>query len=204
MAQDITGPQSASATPLKLLRTPPRKERADAARNRAAVLRAAARLFAEHGVAEVSMDQVAAAAGVGKGTLFRRFGDKSGLAAALLDARERDLQEAILQGPPPLGPGAPARDRLAAFADAYLSYLLEHLDLVRMSETASPGARYRIGAYRFWHQHVALLLAGTPDPDQAAHALLAPLAAEHVSAVLPELGEHRLRSGLARLARAAL
>jgi len=161
MAQDITGPQSASATPLELLRTPPRKERADAARNRAAVLRAAARLFAEHGVAAVSMDQVAAAAGVGKGTLFRRFGDKSGLAAALLDARERDLQQAILRGPPPLGPGAPARDRLAAFADAYLSYLLEHLDLVRMSETASPGARYRIGAYRFWHQHVALLLAGT-------------------------------------------
>jgi hypothetical protein len=48
------------------------------------------------------------------------------------------------------------------------------------------------------------LLAGTPDPDQAAHALLAPLAAEHVRAVLPELGESRLRSGLARLARAAL
>ena len=53
------------------------------------------------------MDQVAAAAGVGKGTLFRRFGDKSGLAAALLDARERVLQEAVLFGPPPLGPGAP-------------------------------------------------------------------------------------------------
>jgi AcrR family transcriptional regulator len=204
MAQDSTGPQSACATPLELLRTPPRKERADAARNRAAVLEAAARLFAEHGVEAVSMDQVAAAAGVGKGTLFRRFGDKSGLAAALLDARERVLQEAILHGPPPLGPGAPARDRLAAFADAYLSYLLEHLDLVRMSETASAGARYRIGAYRFWHQHAALLLAGTPDPEQAAHALLAPLAAEHVSAILPELGEQRLRAGLARLTRSAL
>src|SRR5215467_8301633 len=177
MLDDNTGPQSASATSLELLRTPPPKERADAARNRAAVLQAARQLFAEQGVAAVSMDQVAAAAGVGKGTLFRRFGDKSGLAAALLDARERDLQEAILQGPPPLGPGALARDRLAAFADAYLSYLLEHLDLVRMSETAAPGARYRIGAYRFWHQHVALLLAGTPDPDLAAHALLAPLAA---------------------------
>src|SRR5256884_7152097 len=136
MAQDSTGPQSASATPLERLRTPPRKERADAARNRAAVLRAAARLFAEHGVAEVSMDQVAAAAGVGKGTLFRRFGDKSGLAAALLDARERDLQEAILHGPPPLGPGAGAAARLTAFTGAYLGYLLAHLELARMSETA--------------------------------------------------------------------
>jgi AcrR family transcriptional regulator len=173
----------------------------DAARNRAAVLAAAARLFAEHGVAAVSMDQVAAAAGVGKGTLFRRFGDKSGLAAALLDAAERELQEAILHGPPPLGPGAPARDRLTAFAGAYLAYLLEHLDLVRMSETASPGARYRIGAYRFWHRHAAILLAGTPDPEEAAHTLLAALAAEHVAAVLPEIGPERLRAGVARLAR---
>ena len=198
-----TGLQSGCAIDLELLRTPPPRERADAARNRAAVLTAAARLFAEHGVDAVSMDQVAAAAGVGKGTIFRRFGDKSGLAAALLDARERELQEAILHGPPPLGPGADPPRRLAAFAEAYLDYLLEHLDLVRMSETATPGARYRIGAYRFWHRHAAILLASTPDPDHAAHALLAPLAAEHVAAILPELGDERLRGGVARLARSA-
>ena len=203
MSNDSTGLRSVSATPLELLRAPPPRERADAARNRAAVLAAAARLFAEHGVAGVSMDQVAAAAGVGKGTVFRRFGDKAGLAAALLDARERGLQEAILRGPPPLGPGADPADRLAAFADAYLDYLLGHLELVRMSETAAPGARYRIGAYRFWHRHVAILLSGVPDPDHAAHAFLAVVAAEHVAAVLPELGEARLRAGLARLAQAA-
>jgi AcrR family transcriptional regulator len=203
MPSHRTGPQSGSATPLELLRTPPPQERADAARNRAAVLTAAARLFAEHGVDAVSMDQVAAAAGVGKGTIFRRFGDKSGLAVALLDARERELQEAILHGPPPLGPGADPPQRLEAFAGAYLDYLLEHLDLVRMSETATPGARYRIGAYRFWHRHAAILLAGTPDPDHSAHALLAPLAAEHVAAILPELGEERLRAGIERLARSA-
>ena len=42
-----------------------------------------------------------------------------------------------------------------------------------------------------------------PDPDHAAHAFLAVVAAEHVAAVLPELGEARLRAGLARLAQAA-
>lgn len=201
---DSTGPQSgyANAADLELLRTPPPRERADAARNRAAVLAAAAALFAKHGVAQVSMDQVAAAAGVGKGTLFRRFGDKSGLASALLDAAERDLQERILHGPPPLGPGAPAEERIAAFTGAYVDYLLKHLDVVRMSETATPGARYRIGAYRFWHQHLMILLAGTADPDFAAHALLAMLAAEQVSAVLPQVGERRLRAGLDRVARA--
>jgi hypothetical protein len=57
MFGDNTGPQSVSATSLELLRAPPPRERADAARNRAAVLQAAAGLFAEHGVAAVSMDR---------------------------------------------------------------------------------------------------------------------------------------------------
>jgi len=204
MSPDHSGPQSGSAIPLELLRTPPRKERADAARNRVVVLEAAARLFAEHGVDAVSLDQIAATAGVGKGTLFRRFGDKSGLAIALLDERERALQESILRGVPPLGPDAPAAQRLPAFFDAYLDYLLANLDLVRMSETASVGARYRVGAYRFWHRHLTILLAGTPDPEHTAHALLAAVAGEHVAALLPELGEQRIRAGLRRLAMSQL
>ncbi|TDB72387.1 TetR/AcrR family transcriptional regulator [Micromonospora sp. KC721] len=183
------------------LRTSPPRERADAARNRAAVLEAAAVLFRERGVEAVSMDAVAAAAGVGKGTLFRRFGDKAGLATALLDEQERDLQEAILFGPAPLGPGpsgtaVTSQERLRAFVEAYLDHLLGHLDLVRVSETAAPGARYRIGAYRFWRRHVALLLAGRADPVADAHLLLAALAAEHVAAVRVELGDERLRGSL--------
>jgi Bacterial regulatory proteins, tetR family len=67
-----------SATPIELGRTEPLRERADAARNRLRILDAAARLFAELGVDAVSLDAVAAEAGVGKGTVFRRFGDKSG------------------------------------------------------------------------------------------------------------------------------
>ncbi|MGY0236008.1 TetR/AcrR family transcriptional regulator [Longispora urticae] len=203
MASDVNGPQSGYQELLQL-RTSPPTERADAARNRATVLDAAARLFAEHGADNVSMDAVAAAAGVGKGTLFRRFGDRAGLAAALLDARERELQQQILSGPAPLGPDGAPGERLVAFVAAYLDYLLGHLDLVRMSETAAPGARYRIGAYRFWHRHVALLLTGAAeDPEYAAHALLAGLGAEHVTAVLPVLGEDRLRAGvLAEAARA--
>lgn len=186
------------------LRASPPKERADAARNRAAVLDAAAQLFATHGVENVSMDAVAAAAGVGKGTLFRRFGDKAGLGAALLDRRERELQDAILFGPPPLGPGPAGQPtaptaRLSAFVDAYLDYVLDHLDLVRMSETASPGARYRIGAYRFWHRHVTLLLAAArpdSDADALAHTVLAPLAAEHLHAVVDEHGPERARAAV--------
>src|SRR5690606_28624703 len=97
-----------------------------------------------------------------------------------------------------LGPGKPGddptpADRLRAFVVAYLDYLLAHLDLVRMSETGSPGTRYRIGAYRFWHHHIRLLLAARDDPQADAHTLLAVLGAEHISAVTTELGPARTR-----------
>ncbi|GII60160.1 hypothetical protein Skr01_02450 [Sphaerisporangium krabiense] len=187
---------------VELLREGRPRERADAARNRERVLAAAARLFREHGVAAVSMDAIAAEAGVGKGTLFRRFGDRSGLAAALLDARERELQERVIFGPPPLGPGAPPAARLLAFAEAYAAYLYGHLDLLRVSETASPGARYRLGAYRFWHRHLALLLteAGRGrDADYLAHALLAPLGAEMAAALRGTCDAARTVAGLREL-----
>ncbi|TDD68261.1 TetR/AcrR family transcriptional regulator [Actinomadura rubrisoli] len=193
---------------MELMRTPPPKERADAARNRVKVLAAAAELFARHGVESVSMDAVASAAGVGKGTLFRRFGDKAGLAAALLDERERELQDAILSGPSPLGPGpsdqsVTASERLHAFADAYLDYVLNHLSLVRMSETAAPGARYRIGAYRFWHRHLTVLLGrSVPDGEAVAHTLLAALGGEHLAAMVEDLGAERARAAVHTLFRA--
>ncbi|MGZ4457453.1 MAG: TetR/AcrR family transcriptional regulator, partial [Nocardioides sp.] len=57
---------------LPLLDTPP-AERADAARNREALLLAATRLVEHCGVDAVTMDAVAHEAGVGKGTVFRRF-----------------------------------------------------------------------------------------------------------------------------------
>lgn len=158
------------------------RERADAARNRERVLAAAERLFAERGVAQVTMDDVAAAAGVGKGTLYRRFTDRGGLAVALLDQRERQLQQAILTGPPPLGPGASAADRLAAFVTSYLFLVDRHLDLVLLSQTATPGARLRTGAHAFWRQHCTYLLreVSAPHPDVRADLLLAGLSAEQV------------------------
>lgn len=157
------------------------KERADARRNRQLILDAAARLFAKEGVGRVSMDAIATEAGVGKGTLFRRFGDKAGLAVALLDSTQHRLQKNVVGGPPPLGPGAEPIERIMAFLRAYLEMLENSTELLLMSETASPGARYRVGAYRFWHHHlVELIHKCDPSLDAfaIAHALLAPLAAD--------------------------
>ena len=53
-----------------------RAERIDAARNREAILEAAQRLLSAQGTESITMDKLACEAGVGKGTLFRRFGDR--------------------------------------------------------------------------------------------------------------------------------
>lgn len=187
---------------LPTIGAPPR-ERADAARNRRRILDATDRLFARDGVAGVSLDAIAAEAGVGKGTLFRRFGSKAGLASALLGERERELQAAVLSGPPPLGPGAPAADRLRAFVLGYLELLERNLELVHLSETAHPGARYQVGAYQFWRLHVSVLLAEldpTIDAEYASHALLAPLGADLTRALTGDgFTYQRIRAGLTAL-----
>src|SRR5262245_39451859 len=101
-------------------------ERRDAARNREALLRAAARLVETCGIGGVTMDAVAAAAGVGKGTVFRRFESREGLMAALLDHSEAEWQAAVISGPPPLGPGAEPWDRLVIFGRSRLETVLLH------------------------------------------------------------------------------
>lgn len=156
-----------------------RRERADAARNRQRVLRAAAALFAERGAVNVSMEDVARAAGVGKATLYRRYADRAMLAAALLDEHERALQDQLVRGAAPLGPGAPPAERLAAFYAAMVERLDRHLDLALAAETGD--TRYRTGAYGAWRGHVLVLLkeAGLDDAGGAlADILLAPLSSE--------------------------
>jgi polyketide synthase 12 len=77
------------------------------------------------------MDGLADRAGLGKGTVFRRFGSRAGIFAALLDDDERDFQEQVLAGPPPLGPGALPLDRLIAYGRARIDFLIEHRDIAR-------------------------------------------------------------------------
>ncbi|MEU6431796.1 helix-turn-helix domain-containing protein [Microbispora sp. NPDC046973] len=159
-------------------RPAPVRERADAARNRMRVLKAAEQLFATRDARHVTMDEIARAAGVGRATLYRRYPDPASIATALLDEHERQVQGHILNGPPPLGPGASPADRLAAFYVALIDLLERHLHLVLGAETGS--ARFGTGAYRFWRAHVRMLLteARVPDPEGLADAVLAPLAPE--------------------------
>ncbi|MFC0507015.1 TetR/AcrR family transcriptional regulator [Micromonospora costi] len=183
----------------------PHNERADAARNRRLILEAADRLYVERGAAHVTMDDIARAAGVGRGTLYRRYPDRASIALALLDAHERDLQEALLRGEPPLGPGAAPAERLAAFYAAMVALLDRHVHLALGAEVGR--SRFEAGAYGFWRAHVRALVAeaGHEDPDAMVEPLLAPLAPD-VFARQREIGidADRIVAALERLARAVL
>ena len=186
-----------------------RPGRADAARNRIAVLEAAERLVAAQGAEAVTMDQIAHAARVGKGTLFRHFGDRCGLMRALLDERERSFQEDFIRGPAPLGPGAPARARLVAFGERMLDHIEIQGDLLTAAENGAPGERLRHSVYATYHVHVAKLLedAGSSvDVRYAADVLLGALNAElvlHQRRVL-EMSPQHLKQCWRELVRAVL
>ena len=184
----------------------PRAERRDKLRNREKVLTAAAELFATQGVEHTTIDEIAQRADVGVGTVYRGFTDKGGLVAAILDARERHLQDQILSGPPPLGPGAPAHERIRAFVEALAKLVESSYELLLVSENHTPGAGYRIGSYGAWRLHLSSLIrdtaAETHDPDLLADALLAPLAADLYRHQRRTLGisAKRIRDTLVRLA----
>ncbi|PPF79762.1 TetR family transcriptional regulator [Subtercola sp. Z020] len=152
-------------------------ERADAVRNRALILSAARRLLAERGVDGLTMDGLAAEAGVGKGTVFRRFGSRNGLMLGLMDEIEADFQARFIGGPPPLGPGADPVERLVAFGRERMALLGVQGDLLRAAEN-SPELRYASPPRAASAMHVQILLnqAGyDSDPVVLAFTLLASL-----------------------------
>ncbi|MFD4575356.1 TetR/AcrR family transcriptional regulator [Streptomyces sp. NPDC058417] len=186
---------------------PERKPRKDAARNRAAVFAAADVLFAEcRSPEDVTMADIAAAAGVGKGTLFRAFGDRTALIRALCEARLAPVREAVESGPPPLGPDTPPRTRVPALLDAVLRFKLDNRHLAVALEAAGADSPYQAEHYERWHGLLRDLLErvpGLPEPDFTAHALLAATRADLVTHLTGGLGgpgvpDEELRARLAR------
>src|SRR4051794_28210966 len=135
------------------------------------------------------MDEIAAAAGVGKGTLFRRFGSRAGLMIVLLDEDEQAFQQAFMFGPPPLGPSAAPLERLLAYGRARLKFVDEHRHLLR-DAARDPATRHNPPS-TLNRTHVRLLLEtdGTTGNIAAqAEALLALLDADHVTHLLDDVG----------------
>jgi AcrR family transcriptional regulator len=189
-------------------------ERADAARNRRAILLATEELLTRLAPEQISMEQVAAAAGVGKGTVFHRFGSRAGLMRTLMQERAMALQEAIVGGPPPLGPGAPPRERLLAFIDGVIEVvsrnkgLLAALDHAEAVVQARPADEEPPPLHALWHRHVAgLLHEARPDldADLTAHLILASLHSDPIQRLLATRdGADRIAAGLKTMMEALL
>jgi len=179
-------------------------ERADAVRNRARILAAAERLFAERGAGCVSMDDIAGAAGVGKGTLFRRFGSRAALALAVLSECEGAFQEDLIRGEPPLGPGASPAARLIAFGETRLDLLAAHAEVLAAAEFGP--ARFSSPPYAFYRLHLTLLLREADpacDAEYLAEALLACLGVDFFLYLgeAREIHLERLKAGWGELVR---
>ena len=167
-----------------------KQERSDAAANRRLILQTAATLFERHGVPDVTMADIASAAGVGKGTLYRRFDNKAELALALMDSQMSDFQNEVLarlreyaqQGRPYLAQLDYFLDTLVYFTDSHLPLLC-----VVQSTGLLPEGREQTRPYYWQHQTISGLLqrsvevgelASSVDAPYTADALLAPLRAD--------------------------
>lgn len=168
-------------------------ERADAARNRAVLIETAREMLADVGIEQITMDALADRSGLGKGTVFRRFGTRSGIFMALLGDGERAFQERVLSGPPPLGPGAEPLDRLVAFGPARLRFLMENREVARAALDGRTPVPFGPPA-RMTQRHLRMLLQETgiasADLDVLAMQLTAALDVPLLLYAAPEEGAH--------------
>lgn len=108
-----------------------REQRSDAAANRQRILSTAEQLFAQHGVAAVSMAEIARTAGVGQGTLYRNFANKGELCLALLDAQMTDFQNRVLDRLRAMTyQGEPWVEQAGWFLDALIHFNAQHIPLL--------------------------------------------------------------------------
>lgn len=171
---------------------PIRRERSDAAEHRRLILQTARTLFEEHGVQEVSMHQIAKTAGIGQGTLYRRYAHKGDLCSALIEdagyevigATENYLSDAASALSPVERLGG-TLDLLIDFIDDKLQLLIP-LHNVHSSACASTSmeektAFFRSPIYINLKRILSELLQEIPsrtggsDPQMSAHVLLCSL-----------------------------
>lgn len=176
-------------------------QRADAIRNRAAVLNATEALFRQENPGRITLARIAETAGVGKATVLRRFGDLNGLVEAVLAPRVATLQDAIRTGNPPLGPGGSPQARLHTYLDALFDFVLDNRALIRALEHRRPHAYYANPASEFWIDELARRLHGAhpaADADYLAYAVFTAMRADVIDYLRAEqhMSTDRIRAGL--------
>jgi len=166
-----------------------RGERRDAAENRRRVLEVARDLFAERGVDHVSMHEIARAAGIGQGTLYRRYAHKGLVCMALLDEGFRRLHAGVSVRL--ADTGEPALAQLDFLLTSLVAFTEANAPLLGAVADAACGERRgedRDNPFHTWlHATVTTLLERAVatgeipplDIAPAADIVLAPVAIDH-------------------------
>jgi AcrR family transcriptional regulator len=178
--------------------------RSDAARNHELVLAAAHEvLLAADDPAAVTMDEVAAAAGVGKGTLFRRFGDRVGLLGAVqaeqTEAVLAKLDRALEREDDPV-------ERAVLVMRSVLRFKLDNRAVTLALESAGAGSPYDNPGYDEWHARLeaeVVAARGRKSSSYLAHALLAATRSD-LLAHLADVPDRSLVAGVTELTRSVL
>ncbi|MFO0726021.1 MAG: TetR/AcrR family transcriptional regulator [Myxococcota bacterium] len=144
-----TSPKSApteGGSLVRIGRAEPPRERRDAAENRERILKAAKKLLRRRPLADICMDKLAEEAGVGKGTLYRRFPDRAALVHALLDEDTRQLQDRALAGFGLPKDASPLEHVLMLLAEIF-DFVDDHSALLLEAHAQAPCQRLEHPAY---------------------------------------------------------
>lgn len=187
--------------------------RGDAAQNRELLLETAVNLFNQHGTQNVTMADIAKAAGVGKGTLYRKFANKAELCYALMDTQLQTFQNGMIGRMRQLAEqGKSPMEMLDQFMDGVVHFTADNLPLlcqVRNGQVKTSSDSFSRPHY-WMNQTVQGLLSQAVengeisadlDTQYTADALIAPLDA-HILQVHLESGftRDRISNGLRALA----
>ncbi|ANY67186.1 hypothetical protein BBD42_12465 [Paenibacillus sp. BIHB 4019] len=168
------------------------------------IIEKARQLFNEHGVEAVNMHQIAKKAGIGQGTLYRRFPNKGALCMSVLDSQfeqfksntMRDLTEKAAQ---------PVVIRLSAFIQSLLFFALELREYIRPILSAICADEkhnqdwFLAEPYTFMHATVSGLLEEAAAAGQLRPQILPTIAASLlISSFSPELMAHFAEQGYSK------
>jgi TetR/AcrR family transcriptional repressor of mexAB-oprM operon len=160
-----------------------RKERKDAAEHRRIILEKAHSLFTEFGVDGVTMHQIAKSAGIGQGTLYRRYSHKGEICLDLMQENSQHLIDEINKYIE-FNKDQPIKDRLAEVLHNCIEFVVKYSPwLVSIQAPTCEGRQslvYHSPLYKSLHSAICGLLEETSakDPIIQADMILASLTPE--------------------------
>jgi TetR/AcrR family transcriptional regulator, regulator of mycofactocin system len=119
----------------------------------------ALRLFADHGFAEVSVDDVAQAAGIARRTVFRYYASKNAIPWGDFDAHLQHLSELLSQVDPGMPLGEALRAALLSFNTFDESETIRHRQRMRVILQTAELQAYSMTMYAGWREVIAEFVA---------------------------------------------